>query len=90
MRAGIELHLAGAVAVFVVVPIVTARLRRRGDPVAAPVSRVVLVLLGRPAAARRRQLPGALLIALDPGEQLTMLALPVAHRLVGSLILAAP
>ena len=31
---------------LVVVPIVTAQLRRTGDPVAAPVSRVVLVLLG--------------------------------------------
>ena len=34
----IDLHLAGAVLVFVLVPIVTAQLRRTGDAVAAPVS----------------------------------------------------
>ena len=71
-----------------VVPIVTAQLRRTGDPVAAPVSRVVLVLLGS-SCCSGSELPGSILIALDSGEQLTVIALPVAHRLVGSLILAA-
>src|SRR2546429_346829 len=42
----IDLHLAGAVLVFVLVPIVAAQLRRTGDTVAAPVSRLVSVLLG--------------------------------------------
>src|SRR5262249_29680863 len=36
------LHVAGAVVVFTVVPILTARVRRTGDVVAAPLSRVLL------------------------------------------------
>ncbi|OLD88159.1 MAG: hypothetical protein AUG55_00260, partial [Candidatus Rokubacteria bacterium 13_1_20CM_4_70_13] len=42
----LALHLAGAVAVFAVVPTVTARLRRSADTVAAPVARTLLALLG--------------------------------------------
>src|SRR5262249_23271636 len=85
----IDLHLAGAVIVFVLVPIVAAQLRRTGDAVAAPVSRLVSLLL-------RRQLllgAGSLLARSSsiwiPGGQLTVPALPVAHRPVGTLILAA-
>ena len=57
----IDLHLAGAVAVFVLVPMVTARLRGTGDAVAGPAARALLVLLGRAAAPRRRRVPGPLL-----------------------------
>jgi len=82
------LHLAGAVAVFAVVPIVTARARRTGDAVAVPVSRALLVLLGLQAALGI----GAYLARFSPiwipGGQLTMLVLPVMHRLVGGLLLA--
>ena len=45
-RGHIDLHLAGAVLVFALVPIVTARLRRGGDAVAVPISRLLLILLG--------------------------------------------
>src|SRR5262249_17682959 len=38
----IDLHLIGAFAVFALVPIVTARLRRTGDLVASPAARVML------------------------------------------------
>ena len=83
------LHLAGAVAVFAVVPIVTARVRRTGDVVAIPLSRALLALLGVQLALG----VGAYLARFSsiwiPGEQLTMLMLPVAHRLVGGLLLAA-
>ncbi len=85
----IDLHLAGAVLVFAIVPIVTAPLRRTGDAVAAPVSRLLLVLLG----AQLLLGVGSFLARFSPfwipGEQLAGVALPVAHRLVGSLILAA-
>jgi len=85
----IDLHLAGAVLVFVLVPIVTAQLRRTGDGVARPVSRLAIVLLGVQLVLGI----GAFLARFSPiwipGEQLTVTALPVAHRLVGSLILAA-
>ena len=85
----VDLHLVGAVAVFTLVPAVTARWRRLAGPVAAPLVRGLLVLLGVQLALGL----GAFLarfssIAL-PGGQSTVLALPVAHRLVGSLILAA-
>jgi cytochrome c oxidase assembly protein subunit 15 len=84
----LDLHVVGAAAVFIVVPIVTARLRRSGDPVAAPIAAVVLALLG----AQLLLGVGSYLARFSPiwipGGQLTMLVMPVAHRLVGSLILA--
>lgn len=83
------LHVAGAIAVFAVVPILTARARRTGDRVAAPLSRAILALLGLQAALGI----GAYLARFSsiwiPGEQATMLALPVIHRLVGGLVLCA-
>jgi heme a synthase len=85
----IDLHLAGAVLVFVLVPIVTAQLRRRGDAVTAPVSRLVLVLLGLQLVLGVGSFLARFSSFWIPGEQLTVIALPVAHRLVGSLILAA-
>ena len=85
----IDLHLAGAVAVFVVVPIVTARLRRTGDAVAVLVSRLLIVLLGIQLLLGIGSFLARFSPLWIPGEQLTVLVLPVAHRLVGSLILAA-
>ena len=85
----IDLHLAGAVLVFAMVPIVAAQLRRTGDAVAVPVSHLVTVLLGIQlllGIGSYLVRPPAIWI---PGEQLMVTALPVAHRLVGSLILAA-
>jgi cytochrome c oxidase assembly protein subunit 15 len=85
----IDLHLAGAVLVFILVPIVAAQLRRTGDAVATPMSRLVTLLLGIQLLLGI----GSFLVRFSPiwipGEQLTVTALPVAHRLVGSLILAA-
>jgi cytochrome c oxidase assembly protein subunit 15 len=85
----IDLHLAGAVLVFVVVPIVTAQLRRTRDPVAAPISRFLLVLLGLQLLLGVGSFLARFSSFWIPGAQLTVIGLPVAHRLVGSLILAA-
>lgn len=84
----LDLHLAGAVAVFVFVPIVTARLRRTGDPVAGRVSRVVLGLLGIQLVLGIGSFLARFSSLALPGGQTTVLFLPVAHRLVGSLLLA--
>jgi cytochrome c oxidase assembly protein subunit 15 len=85
----IDLHLVGALAVFALVPVVTARLRRTGDAVAAPAARALLLLL----AVQLLLGVGAYLARFSaiwiPGGQVMMLALPVAHRLTGGLILAA-
>lgn len=82
------LHIAGAAVVFAIVPIVTVRARRTGDAVASPLARLLLaLLLGQLALGI-----GAFLARFSaiwiPGGQLTMLILPVAHRLVGGLLLA--
>jgi cytochrome c oxidase assembly protein subunit 15 len=85
----LDLHLAGAVAVFVLLPVVAARLRRTGDVVAVPAARLLLALLGVQLLLGA----GSYLVRFSavwiPGGQATMLALPVAHRLAGGLILAA-
>ncbi len=82
-----DLHLAGAVLVLVFVPVVTARLRRGGDPVAAAAARALLAALGLQLLLG----VGSFLVRFTsialPGGQLTVLALPVAHRLLGSVIL---
>jgi cytochrome c oxidase assembly protein subunit 15 len=84
----IELHLAGAVAVFALLPIVTARLRRSGDPVAAPLSGMLLVLLGVQLLLGVGSYLSRFSSIWIPGAQVTVLVLPVTHRLVGALILA--
>lgn len=85
----LDLHLAGAVAVFVLLPVVTARLRRTGDVVAAPAARVLLALLGVQLLLGAGSYLARFSAVWIPGGQATMLALPVAHRLAGGLILAA-
>jgi cytochrome c oxidase assembly protein subunit 15 len=85
----VDLHLVGAVAVFALVPAVTARWRRHADPVAAPLARSLLVLLGLQLALGLGAFLARFSAIALPGGQPTVLALPVAHRLVGSLILAA-
>ena len=83
----LELHLAGALAVFALVPVVTARARRAGDSVATPLAIALLALLGVQLALG----VGAWLVRFTdvvlPGGTSTGLALPVTHRLVGSVIL---
>jgi cytochrome c oxidase assembly protein subunit 15 len=85
----VDLHLAGAVLVFALVPLVAEQLRRTGDVVAAPLARLLLVLLGVQLALGA----GSLLVRFSslwmPGGQTTVLLLPVTHRLIGSLILGA-
>jgi cytochrome c oxidase assembly protein subunit 15 len=85
----IDLHLIGALAVFGLVPVVTARLRRTGDAVAAPASRLLLVLLGLQLLLGVGSYLARFSAVWIPGGQLTMLILPVTHRLAGGLILAA-
>jgi cytochrome c oxidase assembly protein subunit 15 len=85
----IDLHLVGAAAVFVLVPVVTARLRRTGDAVAAPAARLLLTLLGLQLLLGVGSYLARFSAIWIPGGQLTMLVLPVAHRLAGGLILAA-
>jgi len=85
----LDLHLAGALLVFVLVPIVAARTRRGGDPVAAPAARALLVLLGVQLLLGVGSYLARFSSIWIPGEQLTMLLLPVAHRVVGSLLLGA-
>jgi cytochrome c oxidase assembly protein subunit 15 len=85
----LDLHLAGAIGVFALVPLVTARLRRTGDVVAAPAARALLVLLGVQLLLGVGSYLARFSAVWIPGGQLTMLALPVAHRLAGGLILAA-
>jgi cytochrome c oxidase assembly protein subunit 15 len=85
----IWLHLGGAVTVFAVVPVLTARARRLDDPLTARAARTLLVLLGLQLALGAGSFIARFSSVWIPGEQLTMLALPVAHRLAGSLILAA-
>jgi heme a synthase len=84
----LALHLVGALAVFVLLPIVTARLRRSGDPVAAPAARALLALLGAQLVLGAGSYLARFAAVWIPGGQLTMLVLPVAHRLAGGLILA--
>ena len=85
----VDLHLAGAVLVFALVPLVAVQLRRTGDVVAAPLARLLLVLLGVQLTLGA----GSFLVRFSslwmPGGQTTVLLLPVAHRLIGSLILGA-
>ena len=85
----LDLHLVGAVSVFVLAPIVTARLRRSGDPVAAPAALALLILLGVQLLLGVGAFMGRFTALALPGGPLTGLSLPIAHRLVGSLILAA-
>ena len=63
----IDLHLIGALAVFALVPVVTARLRRTGDAVVTPGRPHAADPAGRAARARRRRVPRALLRRLDSG-----------------------
>ena len=85
----LDLHLAGAALVCVPVPIVAARTRRAGDPVAGPVARALLAFLGVQLALGVGSYLARFSSIWIPGEQLTMLLLPVAHRVVGSLVLGA-
>jgi cytochrome c oxidase assembly protein subunit 15 len=85
----LDLHLAGALLVFLMVPLFTARMRRSGDSVAAPLARALLALLGVQLVLGIGSYLARFSPVWIPGEQTTMLVLPVAHRLAASLILGA-
>ncbi len=83
----VEMHLAGAVLVFVVVPIITARWRRSGDPVGRPLAIALVALLGVQLTLGVAAWLVRFTDLVLPGGGMTGLAMPVSHRLVGSLIL---
>jgi heme a synthase len=85
----LDLHLAGAVLVFAFVPIVTVRLRRTMDAVAAPVATLLLVLVGVQLVLGVGLLLARFSSVLILGGRVTAVLLPVVHRLVGSLVLGA-
>ena len=84
-----DFHLAGAALVFVVVPLVTAHVRRTGDVVVARLASLLLILLGVQLALGAGSFLARFSSLWIPGEQTTAVLLPVAHRLMGSLILGA-
>jgi heme A synthase len=75
----LELHLTGALAVFVIAPMLSARLRRSADPVAARLAPGLTILL-----VVQLVLGAATLVARSAPELTAALALalPVTHRLV--------
>ena len=85
----IVLHLIGAAAVFMFVPSVAGRLRRSRDAVAAPVGSVLIALLTLQLLLGVGSFLSRFTSIWIPGGQITMLVLPVTHRLAASLILAA-
>jgi heme A synthase len=85
----LDLHLAGAVLVFVVMPLVAAQLRRTGDAVAAPLASRLLALLGIQLILGAGSFLARFSSLWIPAGQTTVVFLPVAHRLIGSLILGA-
>jgi hypothetical protein len=68
---------------------VTARLRRGRDGVAASAARALLALLGLQLVLGIGAYVGRFTSLALPGGAVTGLALPVAHRLVASLLLGA-
>ena len=84
----VDWHLAGALLVFVFVPIVTARLRRGADAVTSVTARALLIVLGLQLLLGLGSFVARLSSIALPGGQTTILVLPVAHRLMASLVLA--
>ena len=85
----VDLHLAGAAAVFVFVPMVTARARPAGRrAITRPALALLVLLFVQLGLGAGAYLARFSTIAL-PGGQATALALPVAPRLVAALILGA-
>jgi cytochrome c oxidase assembly protein subunit 15 len=83
-----DLHVAGALAVFALVPVATSRLRRSGDAVTAALAAALLALLALQLLLGIGSYLSRFSPVGIPGGQVAMLAMPVAHRLVASLILA--
>lgn len=81
----LPLHLVGALAVYVVAPMATARLRHGTDRVAGRLATALLALLGVQLLLGA----GSLLGRYAPGVLAGMVVLPVAHRVTGGLVLGA-
>lgn len=84
----LDAHLGIALAVYGVVPVATARLRRRGDRVGGRLARWLLAMLGLQLLLGIGTLLARFTSVALPAQAVTGLALPVAHRLTGGLILA--
>jgi cytochrome c oxidase assembly protein subunit 15 len=83
----LSLHLAGAAAVFVFVPMVTARARATGQHlVTGPAGLLAVLLTVQLALGAGAYLTGFSSVAI-PGGRVLALALPVLHRLGAALIL---
>jgi cytochrome c oxidase assembly protein subunit 15 len=83
----IDLHLAGATALYVLAPIVAGRSRRSGDVGVVWAALVLVALLGIQLALGVGSFVTRFWAITLPGGPLTGLLLPVTHRAVASLIL---
>ncbi|MBI1735380.1 MAG: COX15/CtaA family protein [Candidatus Rokubacteria bacterium] len=85
----LDLHVFGAMAVYALLPQVALRVGRTRDRVAATTARALLVLL----AVQLVLGAGSFFVRFAslslPGDPASALALPVAHRVVGTLIFGA-
>jgi heme a synthase len=84
----IALHLAGAVAVYAVLPVAGARVGRWGGDDSRRLARLLLVALVVQLALGVGSYVGRFTSVAIPAAPIIGLALPVTHRLVGSVILA--
>ncbi|HET8578575.1 MAG TPA: COX15/CtaA family protein [Methylomirabilota bacterium] len=82
----IDLHLAGAAAIYVLVPIVAHKVRKSGDVVAARAAQALVALLGVQLALGVGSFVTRFWAITMPGGSVTGLLLPVMHRVVASLI----
>ncbi len=85
----IELHVIGAMAVYALVPQVALRMSRTRDRVAAGTARALLVLLVVQLVLGAGSFLCRFASLSLPGDPASALGLPVAHRVVGSLIFGA-
>ncbi len=85
----LDLHVVGAFLVLVLVPMLTARLRRSGDEVAVPVARTLAVLLSLQLLLGVASYLARFTPLVFPGGPMMVLVLPVAHRVTGALVLGA-
>lgn len=85
----LELHVIGALAVYALVPQVALQVAQSGDRIAARTARALLVLLAIQLAAGAGAFLSRFASLALPGDPASALALPVAHRLLGSLIFGA-
>lgn len=81
----VEAHVLGAVVVFALMPILTARLRRSADPVGARAARWILVVLGLQLVLGTGSFVVRYMETALTGTA-TALVFPVAHRAAASVL----